>query len=231
MPFTSSPGVKDRPSFSPDGKEIAFAWQGESVDGSAFHIYVQMLGTGSGLQLTRSQGSDGSPVWSPDGRFIAFTRDSNEGSSVFIVPALGGPERKVVTRFEERFGSGLSWSTDGKYLAVADCTSEKGQAAANAAYDPSIAPYGNRLAFVSKNSDSNIWKVPLFAEKTAQPVKIIASTTEDSEPSNSPDGQRIVFGSKRSGSLEIYVSAADGSSVVQLTSMKSDTGSPRWSPD
>ena len=339
VPFTSSAGVKDHPSFSPDGKEIAFAWQGDDSErGSALHIYVQIVGTGSRLQLTRSPGSDGSPAWSPDGRFIAFMRSSSE-SGIYVVPALGGPERRVANWCEERFGSGLSWSRDGKYLVLADC-GEKGltgaisyilvdsgkridskvqlpgpfvtdpafspdgkylafvagpgffssdvfvapvnggraravtsihasiyglawtsdsdqlvfnsnhaglpslwrvrlsggdlesiQAAANSAYYPSIAPNGNRLAFVWNNNDENIWKVPLFADKTAQSVKIIASTTEDSTPSYSPDGQRIVFGSRRSGSPEIYVSAPDGSSVMQLTSMASETGSPRWSPD
>ena len=340
VPFTSSLGIKDRPSFSPDGKEIAFAWQGDdSKDGSAFHIYVQMVGSGSRLQLTRSHGSDGSPTWSPDGQFIAFMRSSSE-SGIYIVPALGGPERRVANWCEERFGFGLSWSRDAKYLAVADCGSEKGvtgaisyilvdtgeridpkiqppgpfvtdpafspdgkylafvagpgffssdvfvapvnggkaravtsvhasifglawttdseklvfnsnhaglpslwrvrmsggdlesiQAGANSAYYPSIAPNGNRLAFVLNNDDSNIWRVPLFAARTAEPAKIIASTAEDSMPSYSPDGQRIVFGSKRSGTAEIYVAAPDGSSVVQLTSMTPDTGSPRWSPD
>jgi len=340
VPFTSSPGSKDRPSFSPDGKEIAFAWQADgSKDGGVFHIYVQMVGSGSRLQLTKSQGSDGSPVWSPDGQFIAFTRNRSDGSGIYIVPALGGPERKVANWYEERFGFGLSWSRDGKYLAVAD-SGKKGltgaisyisvdnseridskiqlpgpfvtdpafspdgnylafvggpgffssdvfvvpvnggkaravtsvhssifglawttdseqlvfnsnhaglpslwrvrmsggdlesiQAAANSAYYPSIAPNGNRLAFVLNNEDSNIWKVPLFRARTEQPAKIIASTTEDSTPSYSPDGQRIVFGSKRSGSDEIYIAAPDGSNVVQLTSMTPDTGSPRWSPD
>jgi DNA-binding winged helix-turn-helix (wHTH) protein len=188
VPFTSSPGIKDRPSFSPDGKEIAFVWQGEnSKDGSAFHIYVQMLGTGSRLQLTRAQGSNGSPVWSPDGRFIAFTRESSEGSNVYIVPALGGPERKVAPWYEERFGSGLSWSRDGKYLAVADCGSEKGSTGSISyisadsgeridpkirlpgpfVTDPVFSPDGKYLAFVSGPGffSSDVFIVPIAGGK------------------------------------------------------------------
>jgi Tol biopolymer transport system component len=55
---------------------------------------------------------------------------------------------------------------------------------------------------------------------------------EDSEPAFSSDGKRIAFGSSRSGANEIYVSAADGSNPVQLTSLNNGaTGSPAWSPD
>jgi Tol biopolymer transport system component len=48
----------------------------------------------------------------------------------------------------------------------------------------------------------------------------------------SPDGQRIVFSSDRSGNFEIWVSNSTGSNQTQLTALGgSDTGSPRWSPD
>ena len=48
---------------------------------------------------------------------------------------------------------------------------------------------------------------------------------------STPDGSRIVFDSKRSGHAEIWVCNADGSNPVQLTSLESSSGSPRWFPD
>lgn len=56
-------------------------------------------------------------------------------------------------------------------------------------------------------------------------------TREQNLPNISPDGQRIVFASTRSGYTVIWVCSADGSNAVQLTSFKSLTGTPRWSPD
>lgn len=48
----------------------------------------------------------------------------------------------------------------------------------------------------------------------------------------SPDGQKIAFGSDRSGTIEIWLCDSDGSNPVQLTSMgAANTGTPRWSPD
>jgi eukaryotic-like serine/threonine-protein kinase len=71
-----------------------------------------------------------------------------------------------------------------------------------------------------------------MSSPASPPSRIVASTREDSAPEFSPDARRIAFGSDRSGSYEIYVCNADGSSQLQLTSMQApDTGSPRWSPD
>ncbi|MGH9628589.1 MAG: TolB family protein, partial [Bryobacteraceae bacterium] len=48
----------------------------------------------------------------------------------------------------------------------------------------------------------------------------------------SPDGRRIAFSSTRSGTEEIWLSNADGSNTVQLTSMSGPTTSnPQFSPD
>src|SRR5262245_43832101 len=60
VPFTSFPGIKAWPAFSPDGKQIAFAWTGEK--GGRFDIYVQLIGgEGPPLQLTTNPAPDRTP--------------------------------------------------------------------------------------------------------------------------------------------------------------------------
>jgi TolB protein len=51
------------------------------------------------------------------------------------------------------------------------------------------------------------------------------------EPAPSPDGARIAFASKRSGSFDIYVMGADGAETRRLTATQADEGHPTWSPD
>src|SRR5262249_55160390 len=72
VPLTSYPGIEMQPSFSPDGNQVAFAWNGEKQDN--FDIYVKLIGAGGNLRLTTHPADDYSPAWSPDGRSIAFLR-------------------------------------------------------------------------------------------------------------------------------------------------------------
>ena len=115
VPFTSSPGVKGSPAFSPDGNELAFSWQGEKSKNPDVHnIYVQLVGTTTPLRLTHTAADDECPTWSPDGRFIAFLRTRQKEEAYYIVPALGGPERKLAGSYADPLGASLAWSPDGK---------------------------------------------------------------------------------------------------------------------
>jgi Tol biopolymer transport system component len=53
----------------------------------------------------------------------------------------------------------------------------------------------------------------------------------NSYPSPSPDGQRVVFQSNRTGRYEIYVMNIDGSGTEQLTDRAGDNVTAAWSPD
>jgi len=94
VPLTSLPGVVWSPAFSPDGKQIAFFWDGDLP--TKGDLYVQLVGGGDPLRLTHTRtGFVCCADWSPDGRVIAFGRCDDSGGGVFIVPALGGAERKL----------------------------------------------------------------------------------------------------------------------------------------
>src|SRR4029450_46056 len=127
-PLTSYEGVEIGPSLSPDGSQVAFVWNGPSQDN--FDIWIKLVGPGEPIRLTTDPGRDDTPAWSPDGKLIAFQRlTSEENAGVFVIPALGGAERKVTSisaRGEGRqfrsiigptFGSNLAWSPDGRWLA------------------------------------------------------------------------------------------------------------------
>ena len=94
VPLTSYPGEERQPSFSPDGNQVAFSWNGEKQDN--FDIYVKLIGPGTQLRLTTAPEADTCPAWSPDGSSIAFIREGLRGkASVFLISPLGPPERRV----------------------------------------------------------------------------------------------------------------------------------------
>src|SRR5262249_3153159 len=126
VPFTSFPGRETHAAFSPDRNQIAFAWDGGK--GGNPDIYVKLIGAGRPLPLTSDLASDTHPAWSPDGRQIAFFRQTTESSGFYLIPALGGSERKIcdVFHYQTPFGGNSQYySPDGKFLAVVDKNSQE----------------------------------------------------------------------------------------------------------
>ncbi|MBK5296731.1 MAG: PD40 domain-containing protein, partial [Vicinamibacteria bacterium] len=100
--LTSGSGLQTDVTWSPDGRFIAYA----SDKSGNFDIWVQSVGGGDPVQVTRSAAHDVQPDWSPDGNTLVF-RSERDGGGLFLVPALGGTERQLTS-----FGSYPSWSPD-----------------------------------------------------------------------------------------------------------------------
>jgi Tol biopolymer transport system component/DNA-binding winged helix-turn-helix (wHTH) protein len=104
--LTFEPGLESEPAWSPDGRFVAFS----SDQNGNFDIWVRSVGEGNSIQVTSSPAHDWQPDWSPDGLSLVF-RSEREGGGLFVVPALGGSERKLC-------GSGYRprWSPDGSQV-------------------------------------------------------------------------------------------------------------------
>lgn len=110
----------DRPSWSPDGREIAFA---SNLDGK-FHVYV-INADGSGLhRLPGTSWNDDDPAWSPDGTTIAFDRyrSWSAGNSALYLMNADGTEPRQLTAFAADLQY-PSWSPDGRKIAAFDTSS------------------------------------------------------------------------------------------------------------
>ncbi len=115
VPLTSTPGSETQPTFSPDGDQVAFVWDGEKGDNT--DIYVKMIGATEARRLTTDPATDRWPAWSPDGRQIAFVRLSTGSATgtIHVISPLGGADRKVS---DQPVVGPLSWSPDGRWLAT-----------------------------------------------------------------------------------------------------------------
>jgi Tol biopolymer transport system component/DNA-binding winged helix-turn-helix (wHTH) protein len=118
VPLTALPGNVRSPTFSPDGSQVAFGWNGES-NGKGYDLYVKVIGSDKPMRLTHHPADFLSAAWSPDGRSIAIARVAGEeDSGIYLIPPTGGPERKLAARtVEADRGNEISWSPDGKSLA------------------------------------------------------------------------------------------------------------------
>ena len=117
VPLTTLPGQEISPSFSPDGTQVAFGWDGEN-NGAGFDVYVKAVGADKPLRITNHPAAWLGVAWSPDGRYVAVSRPAGEYSGVFLVPPTGGPERKLLSNdVLAGYGTGVSWSPDSQQLA------------------------------------------------------------------------------------------------------------------
>lgn len=168
VPVTALPGSEDHPSFSPDGNQVVFSWNGEKEDNT--DIYIKVIGSEYPLRLTSDPNPDTDPVIMPDGRFVAFLRRAGSSASIYLIPTLGGAERKLSDIFPYQpipIGSNLAISPDGKYLAV---------------------PH--------KESDSNPFSIYLVSTESGQKARLTTpkdGIVGDLYPSFSRDGRYLAF--------------------------------------
>jgi serine/threonine protein kinase len=170
VPLTSYPGNESLPSFSPDGTQVAFAWDGEKQDN--WDIYVKQIGVEPPYRLTSDPAIDYSPAWSPDGRLIAFLRDLSPGkTAIMLIPQRGGSERILaevnVSLQDLRYGSYLSWTPDSKWLVGTTLA---------------IGQHGRGLRLYSTETGE---QRPL----TDPPIEELGDTA----PAVSPDGRTLIF--------------------------------------
>ncbi|OLD66183.1 MAG: hypothetical protein AUI33_11145, partial [Ignavibacteria bacterium 13_1_40CM_2_61_4] len=206
IPFTTFPGRQLLPAFSPDGNQIAFAWGGWSGDN--FGIYVKLVGAETTVRLTTHPAAECCPEWSQDGRSIAFMRDLEHGIGIFVVPALGGPARKIYTthwKWGLFYFTTLSWSPDGKFIAFGDRTSPD-------------EPYG-------------IFLLSLETLQTRRLTSPPSHFTGDYGPAFSPDGKMVAFARNVKEVEDIYVVPTSGGDPRQLTFDGRLLGGLAWTPD
>ncbi|MDQ6739262.1 MAG: hypothetical protein M3021_02540, partial [Actinomycetota bacterium] len=201
-PLTSYSGYEFGPALSPDGKRLAFVWNG---GGKNYDIYVKPVEAGDPVRLTTNSAHDLHPTWSPDGRFIAFLRTSPSESEVLIVPASGGSERRVARTSARTAGwepeasiigrsPGPAWSPDGASLAIADRAVSQG---------PDCIYLVSPQAGVKRKLTS------------PEPQSL-----GDSLPAFSPSGSTVAFvrAVSQRGITDIYTIAASGGEAKRITS-------------
>jgi eukaryotic-like serine/threonine-protein kinase len=210
VPLTSLSGWEADPALSPDGNQLAFSWDLDGDDRK--DIYVQLIGAGTPLRLTTDPANDRSPAWSPDGRHIAFLRCLGSEPGVFTVPALGGPERKLLATacsLSPDVGRSLDWSDDGKLLAFSAKTSADG------------------------------FSIFLLSIETLEKRRLTFPPVEhqaDMRPVFSPDGRSVAFaregGATKPGLFVVPVAGGEPRPLILGDVWKMDlTGGHTWTPD
>ncbi len=208
--LTSFAGEERDPALSPDGKSIAFSWNGEHQDN--FDIYVKLVDAGIPVRLTTDAAVDNRPVWSPDGNFIAFVREAGNQPElspreIFIIPALGGREQRIAEYHPGlREQPSISWSDDNKLIYFTDWS--------------------------AKDTGFVIFKVSIETNEIEQVTQLPRGNWGDQSPSVSPDGKYIAF-IRRDIPLrgDMFVKNLVDNNVQQVTNVETWIDGFTWGND
>ncbi len=219
------------PSWSPDGRQIAFSSDRAAGQG----IYI--MEANGRLQRLLTDFGAGPLAWSPDGRRLAFVAYVDGNLDIYVIDAVV-PERWERPAVPQRLtedparDSWPSWSPDGRQIAFeSDRQEDKAQAGIYvmdadggnprnltpvwSAHQPSWSPDGQQIAFASgRGGTMGIW---VMDADGGNPRNLTDEWGGDEAPSWTSDGQHIIFQSYRDINYEVYVMEADGTDQRNLT--------------
>lgn len=238
------------PSWSPDGKYIAF----DSLKGNFNQIFIiESNGGTPPKQLTFENESSNYPIWSPDGKYIIFTSQRDDPFIWKGIPPQQGyimnPDGTGQHRFtsDKEFVDAISWFPKGEnniscsiaesrytvktYIADINGVAQRQFPEFITDGIPMWAPDGKYILFSRLNpincSGLIIQKaedsnqVCLIIDKLSPPVKNISATW-------SPDGKYIIFSSNLNGNFDLFRVKDDGTELTQLTNLPGDEVSSSW---
>jgi eukaryotic-like serine/threonine-protein kinase len=233
---TAALGLEDYPSWSPDGQTLAYgvkaAADASGVE-SDWDIWVTQIGSGHGLNRTAEFDDDFRyPVWSPDGRQLAVW-SSRDGGGYFVMPALAGPLRKMVSidSLADIDPHQPQWSPDGsKILGVVGRAGVAALVSLDTGntervtlpgegfsrFDLSWSPDGRYLAYVdadvhSGQGQTTIW---IWRWEDGKGWATTSGPGNNWSPTWSADSRSLFYVSNRGGSWDLWEQALGNSGQV-----------------
>ena len=201
-------GLPRAPALSPDGKSIAFTWEGDGqppgrVAPHASYVYVAAIDGGVPRRVTTGSDPEYGASWSPEGLRVAFVRVAGgKAPGVYVVSLIDGSLVKM-----GRYPSPTrpSWTPDGKWLIYAnesvwkvslETREEQEWIPEGEGYyyhSPAVSPDNKTLALARCQTGSNSCDVYLRPMGGGEPQRLTFENDSVEGLTWTPDSREIVF--------------------------------------
>lgn len=244
---TCTAGSRPTPTWSPDGQWLVYNDRPSPT--APYRLVRFSFATEDTLTLTHpptQYAGDTHPLFSPNALSsqLAFTRTNIFGIMDLFLIDVDGEHLKRLT-FDHLKIRGLTWDAGGEHIIYSSnrtglfnlwrIGTEGGEPdvfhISDHIHGLSYAEQHSRLVHETWQVDINVWGIPLAMPESPSAHRVLTSTRWDAFGTYSPDAERLAFASTRSGTPELWMSDANGSNLVRLTSFGGPyTSDPQWSP-
>jgi tricorn protease len=228
------------PSLSPDGKSIAFVSGGD--------VWTVPSTGGDARLLVANSATESRPLFSPDGKSLAFVSTRTGNGDIYVLDLTTGETRRVTWDDTRELIDG--WSRDGEWIYFSSNSGEADSGSADIwripagggtpmpvtsermmyEYFAAPSPDGRSVAFVASGFANSQWwrkghshmdESQIFTfDADHHYTAITADGAKELWPMWAPDAKRIFYVSDRSGSDNLWSTAA-GSQPQKLTNFTS----------
>jgi len=224
------------PSWSPDGKKIAYV----SFERKSAAIYVQTLATGERSRVAEFPGINGAPAWSPDGTRLALTLSKDGSPDIYVLNLSTQAVNKLTKNFS--IDTEPSWSPDSSSIIFTSDRGGKPQIymvpsqggeekrltfSGNYNARASFSPDGKNLVMVHGNG--NDYRIAVM-DMTTRSINVLTSGPSDESPSFAPNGTMILYASKKGRTGFLSAVSLDGKMQQKLVFNSGEVREPAWAP-
>lgn len=225
------------PSWSPDGKSIAFV----SFEKDRASINIVEVATGRIERVTQFPGLNNAPAWSPDGRTLAVVLSKDGSPKIYTIDLA----TKKMSRLTD--GTGIdtepSFAPDGRSIVFTSNRGGKAQIyrvtlgsgkverlSFTGEYNakPSLTPDGKRLVMLHRGSDG-MFSIAVQNLASGE-LRILTQTGLNDSPSLAPNGMMVLYGSQDGHRGVLGAVSLDGRVKIRLPAQEGNVQEPAWSP-